>query len=329
MSKITAIVISYNEKDYLRRAVDSVIAQITDSIEIEILIGDDGSCDGSLELIDQIEEEYSSDKISISHFVMSRDTESDNVLPSVRVSNLIKTALSNATGDYCVILSADDCFCDKTMFGSAMSFLDEHSDYFSCVYGFRYVENNKVKIPDFSSAFMFWAHMDYFHVSCFIFRRIEPDLLLDRYCDDTGMVYSILKQGKCKADQKIAFEYYKREESLYNSSTKCELLIIETMIVQDILNDRHPVFKFKFASKSREFGFIKELYACRHLLKDERYSHYLLNCSKYSNDIVGCLADFSGFKNRLWFFVFYSGAAFDHYFISVVWRLVRLFRKSR
>ena len=327
MSKITAIVISYNEKDFIKRAVESVVSQITDSIEIEILIGDDGSCDGSQEVIFQIEDEYSTDKISISHLIMSRDEDPDVIIPSIRVSNLIKKALSAATGDYCTILSADDFFCDNTKFVTAMTFLDNHSDYFSYVSGFRY--NKKVKVPDSYSSFMFWTHLNYFHISCFVFRRIDPSLLLDRYCDDTGMLYSILKQGKCKSDNKITFEYFRRDESISNSSTRCELLINEAMIIQDILNDRNLAFGFRFATKSREFWAIKELYACRNLLKDKLFLRYLLNCSQYKNDIVGRISDCSVIKNRLWFILFYSSMAFAHYYIAVIWGLGKMFRKNR
>lgn len=329
MSKITAIVISYNEKGFIRRAIESVVSQITDSIEIEILIADDGSYDGSVELIEQIEVEMSSDNISIDHFVMPRQDNNHKCIPSLRVSNLVKHALSIASGDYCVILSADDSFCDNTKFSTAMKFLDEHSDYYSYVTGFRYADNKKESIPDFSSSFMFWAHMDFFHISCFIFRMTDPRFLLDRFCDDTGMVYSILKSGKCKADNMISFEYFQRVDSIQNSAAKIELLITEAMIVQDILNDKQPRFGFKFATKSREFAFIKELYSCRNQLKDERYSHLLSNCRKYKNDIVGRIADYKSFSNRLWFCFFYSGVAFDHYYISMLWRLIRLFRKKR
>ena len=189
--------------------------------------------------------------------------------------------------------------------------------------------SSDMKIPDSYSSFMFWAHLDYFHISCFVFRKIDPLLLLDRYCDVTGMVYSILKQGKCKSDNKMTFEYCYRDDSISNSSSRCELLINEVMIIQDILNDHSRVFGFRFASKSREFWAVKELYAFRNLLNDERYSHYLLNCSEYKNDLVGRIADYSSLKNRLWFILFYINIIFDHYFISVLWRIIRLFRKNR
>lgn len=326
MSKITAIVISYNEKNYIRRAIDSITSQSAD--EIEIIIGDDGSSDGSIELISQIESQLTDSGISVSHFVMQRPKPSEKTVPSFRVSSIIKKALSMATGEYCAILSADDVFCDNSKFSDAVSFLDAHKDYSSYVSGFRYTNSPEEHIPEVINTFLFWGHFDYYHISCFVFRKFDPELLLDRFSDDTGLVYTILKQGKCKDDSKVTFEYTQRDESIMHSSTQCELLIIEAMILQDVLNDKSPRFGFRFATKSREFGHIRDLYANRHLIKDGCYSHYLENSGKYSNNIAGRLADTTGINNRLWSWLFYLGMAFDHYVISVLWRIARIFRKS-
>lgn len=55
MSKLTPrvsmLIISYNEKEYLSQAVNSALMQ--SYANKEIIIGDDGSKDGSIELIEQ------------------------------------------------------------------------------------------------------------------------------------------------------------------------------------------------------------------------------------------------------------------------------------
>ena len=165
MSKISAIITSYNQKDSIIRAVESVVSQAAGGIEIEIIIGDDGSDSETLDQISGIEEKYASDHVAVSHFVMSRPESGVPVIPSIRVSNVIKRGLSEATGDYCVILSADDLFCDNTKFIKAIEFLDSNPDYFSFVSGFRFVgESDKECIPFVPSSKLFWAHFDYFHI---------------------------------------------------------------------------------------------------------------------------------------------------------------------
>ena len=258
MRKISVIVISYNEKPYLIRAIESVVALRHDDLHIEIIIGDDGSDDGSLELIGQIEKDYSGDNISINHFVMERPEPGTHIFPSFRVSSLIRHALSLATGDYCSILSADDHFCGDSKFINAISLLEKNPDYYSYVSGYRTVGNVQEEfVTVVYSSWLFWGHLDYFHVSCFVFRMIKPEQLLERFCDDTGMVYSVLKLGKCKSDKGIDFEYVQRDTSIFHSQKKCEFLIIEAMIIQDILNDSHPGKGFVFATYSREFRFLR------------------------------------------------------------------------
>lgn len=54
--KLTSIIISYNEADYLRKAIDSVLNQTLD--DKEIIIGDDGSSDESQRIIQEYSAKY-------------------------------------------------------------------------------------------------------------------------------------------------------------------------------------------------------------------------------------------------------------------------------
>lgn len=325
MCKISVIVISYNEKDYLTRAIESILEQSCNGIQIEIIIGDDGSNDGSIDLIEQIEKRYSDEQIFISHFVMERPEFDRPIIPSFRVSALIKRALTLVSGDYCVVLSADDHFCGNTKFKNAISFLDNNADYFSYVSGFSIVGTEKKEyVPAVYSSWLFWGHLDYFHVSCFVFRTITPEQLLDRFCDDTGLVYTILKLGKCRGDKEITFEYMQRESSIVHSSKECELLIIEAMIFQDILNDRNPRFGYVFATNSRDYRFIKQLKQISKDVNDEKFSHYLEDSSKYSNDLIELLVNSRGLVDKTKCFLFMIKMSFCHYYISVLWRICKL-----
>ena len=83
--KLSIVIVSYNEKEYLPEAIESCLNQDCD-FPFEIIIGDDGSDDGSIELIKQYQSCYP-DKIR--YFVMDRP-ESKDIIPALRVSNVIK-----------------------------------------------------------------------------------------------------------------------------------------------------------------------------------------------------------------------------------------------
>ena len=98
--KLSVIIISYNEEQYLKQSIESVLRQ--DIADMEIIIGDDGSSDNSLSII----KEYARQQ-NVNYFVMDRK-ESDIFVPSYRVSNVIKRAFSLAKGEYIAFVDSDD-----------------------------------------------------------------------------------------------------------------------------------------------------------------------------------------------------------------------------
>lgn len=118
--KLSIIIISYNESQFLEKAVESCLNQDYD--DYEIIIGDDGSDDGSLDIIKRYAETN-----GVKYFVMERNAR--YYIPSIRVSNIIKRALTIATGQYICVLSGDDYFVDMKRFREHTEFLDAHSKY--------------------------------------------------------------------------------------------------------------------------------------------------------------------------------------------------------
>ena len=92
MPKISVVLISYNEKDYIENAINSIVKQefayyAGRGVNLEIIIGDDGSDDGSLELIEKIEKnDELLDRLNgtIQHFVMDRPSIVHSAEPSGR-----------------------------------------------------------------------------------------------------------------------------------------------------------------------------------------------------------------------------------------------------
>ena len=192
MNKVSIIIVSYNEKAYLQRALESCIRQTWSNIEI--IIGDDGSSDGSVDIIKTFCHVHSN--VQARYFVMDRPDDVRNIIPSIRVSNLLKKGFEIASGDYLVVLSADDYFIDEAKIEKAVRFLSENPKFCAYITGFKYVGAVKGdNYPRRSSKVLYWSG-DYLHISCFVFRR--PQRLLDRFCDDTGLMYSLLLNGKWK-----------------------------------------------------------------------------------------------------------------------------------
>ena len=89
--KISVIIPTYNRKKYIRRAIDSVIRQSYKPFEIIVI--DDGSTDGTYELIKQ---SYSSSQISLEKQINSG------------VSSARNKGIKLANGDWIAFLDSDD-----------------------------------------------------------------------------------------------------------------------------------------------------------------------------------------------------------------------------
>lgn len=240
--KLSIIVVSYNEAEYLSGCLNSILNQNV-NFDYEIIIGDDGSSDNSLEII----KEYESNYPNISHFVQERpkDLKIKDIIPSVRVSAVIFRAMEIAQGEYINVISADDCFLGKNKFQSAVEFLDLHRSWAAYASSFMllYPDGRSERV-DFNDKgrFGFWDGR-YIHISCFVFRSFKgTQFLLDDIIDDCGLRYSIVMRGKIKYSNEVEFTYRQRNSSIMHSDKHDALDIMEMLMFQVILNKALPSF---------------------------------------------------------------------------------------
>lgn len=285
---LSFLIISYNEKEYLRQAIESCLNQnVEDS---EIIIADDGSNDGSIDLIREYAAQYP-DKIR--YLVHDRsDAVPGKIIAAIRVSNGIKRALAIAKGRYCQVLSGDDFLYPGTFCADAVAFLDNNPDYSTYVGGYeKYWEDR----PGFSCwpslpKGMYWSG-DYVHISAFIFRKelFEKNLLLPRFCDDTGLHYSLAVSGKWHYAKDLVMAYRQRSGSIMHESDRLELCAMELMLLQDTLQ----VGKLYYQTLSRFANPLQFVFRNRKRLKEPKYAKYLENCVQYPHDLLGELANYS------------------------------------
>lgn len=92
---ISVIIPLYNGEKYIAQCIDSILTQDLDEINYEIVIVNDGSIDGSADIVDKYQLEYPN-IIKVIH------------QENKGASEARKTGLRYATGDYLVFLDSDD-----------------------------------------------------------------------------------------------------------------------------------------------------------------------------------------------------------------------------
>jgi len=110
MPKVSIIIPSYNSAGFVREAVDSALSQTYKNIEIVIV--DDGSTDGTKKILEPY---IKSGKIKYIY-------QANKGLSGAR-----NAGIRNSTGDYVALLDADDIFLPKKI-EEQVAYLESHSD---------------------------------------------------------------------------------------------------------------------------------------------------------------------------------------------------------
>lgn len=146
----------YNQRDYIRQCLDSVISQKT-NFRIEVLVGDDCSTDGTREIIREYAEKYP-----------------DRIIPVLREKNLgitknLYDLLKRCKGRYIAGLEGDDYWLDDNKLQIQYEFLEAHKEYIGCSHPVRMIDEHDQEVP-FGKKYIEGCHWGYYQ-STFSFEQ--------------------------------------------------------------------------------------------------------------------------------------------------------------
>ncbi len=118
MVKVSILIITYNQHKFIRKAIDSALAQQT-TFPVEILVGDDFSTDGTRDIIRDYEQRHPGRVKGVLH---ERNLGKNGGL------NLLE-ALKLAKGEYYALMDGDDYWTDPLKIQKQADQLDAHPDY--------------------------------------------------------------------------------------------------------------------------------------------------------------------------------------------------------
>ena len=104
---VSVCVVAYEQKDFIRQCLDSILGQKT-NFEWELIIGEDGSTDGTKEICEDYAKRYP-DKIRL-QLRSRQEVIHINGRPTARY-NIIQT-IKASKGKYIAILEGDDYWTD-------------------------------------------------------------------------------------------------------------------------------------------------------------------------------------------------------------------------
>ena len=116
--KVSVTIITYNQSRFIRKAIDSALAQQT-TFPFEILVGDDCSTDDTPEIIKQYEQQYPGKVIGV---LQTHNLGQNGLL------NCLET-LKRTRGEYYAIIDGDDYWTDPLKLQKQVDYLEAHPTY--------------------------------------------------------------------------------------------------------------------------------------------------------------------------------------------------------
>lgn len=118
---VSVCLMTYNQSSYIDEAIQSVLSQKTD-FPVEIVVGDDGSTDGTYEILLKYQAKHAS------QVRILRSTPNLGSYTGNGRLNFIRN-LKACRGKYVALLEGDDYWTEETKLQQQVDFLEENKDY--------------------------------------------------------------------------------------------------------------------------------------------------------------------------------------------------------
>ena len=201
--KVSVLVTFYNQEEYVDKALESIISQKTD-FGIKILVGDDGSSDGTCDAVNKWIAKYPG---TIALHVM--DHNDGPKVGGFRASRNRLNLLKYVDTEYFIYLDGDDYFDYSGKLQRQVEILDDpaNSDCIACGHNINMLYSDgglkpamSYPLPEGKIALNYYWRKYYIHTDTLLIRSsVIPTFdieLLENHFNDIVITYNILQAGK-------------------------------------------------------------------------------------------------------------------------------------
>lgn len=203
MIQVSVMITTYNLEEYIEETLDSVLRQKTD-FEYEILIGDDGSADATLDIVKKVRKRT---HVPIAIYVMSRE-QGKKYNPIYRASRNRLNLLKHAKGEYITFLDGDDWYLSDLFLQKGFDILSHNRQYIMCGGDLvRYNQSSRSN-PRINGGHLkegklskkcYWGGGYWIPAECFLYRNIykygNKIAMNHNVFDDNLIVFYFMKYG--------------------------------------------------------------------------------------------------------------------------------------
>ncbi len=287
--KISFLVTYYQQKEYIPQSLDALMA-LKKPADWEILIGDDGSDDGSVELIQSY---VNRDPDHLRLYVMERDP-GKQYLAIERASANRLNLVKHATGDCYCLMDGDDFYSETDFIPQAVEILESHPEV--AVVGFdtwmyhedrqNHPRKRKNVKPDFlhRETYLRWQ---YTHAGACVIRNLHtPENLAElerlNFFDDNLITLNGLTFGEMVRIHRPVYAYRQQASGMYVAMSSSERAALNVAAFGMALRIMGPAWeKVLYARFATGVLMAWNLRRClKEGIRQEKYEAYLRICRR-------------------------------------------------
>lgn len=230
--KVSFLVTYYNQKEYVKQSIESILA-IEKPCDWEILVGDDGSTDGTIEEIQEYVKQYP-EKVKL--YVMPRENgKKYNAVKRASANRL--NLLNHSSGDFFCTLDGDDYYCDVEFIKESIKIFKKNENVSIISYGYKFVtdgifgEEQILPTADSYISKKNFLKSYYIHAGGCVHRRIFDGERMKYiseigYFDDNNIVINSLNYGDMYVANRAIYAYRQTGQSIFTSMNEVDKAVL-------------------------------------------------------------------------------------------------------
>ena len=227
MIKVSVIVPSYNQNEWLKKSIESILMQKVD-FEFEIVVIDDHSTDGSVEFLKQYQNKFPELFKVIYH--------NENYFALKKYSEMFREFMESCSGEYIAFCEGDDYWTDEYKLQKQVNLLDSDYSLSGCFHKSKrinvytgefvgYMPSSDLNKTEFT---IYDTLNNYFIETVSVMYRLRKykDELLQIYPTgivntDTFLIYFFSIKGKIKYINEVMSVKTINNQGIWNSLKQC------------------------------------------------------------------------------------------------------------